>query len=115
MYNKFWLGIKQIQEKKDKCNFLRGKVIDNYNKYQIALAKENKIGFLEASAYKNYNISELFSKIGEEILEKIIDNNTTTTPNTNMILLPTKQAVIKRRKKKIVVDIINYCSNFGAK
>ena len=67
-------------------------IIINYlvNNYIIlALAKENKIKFLEASAYNNYNVTELFSTIGEEILEKVIDS-TTNTPDSNMVLTPGK-------------------------
>eukprot|EP00828_Plagiopyla_frontata_P035218 TRINITY_DN4611_c0_g1_i3.p1 TRINITY_DN4611_c0_g1~~TRINITY_DN4611_c0_g1_i3.p1 ORF type:complete len:183 (-),score=42.42 TRINITY_DN4611_c0_g1_i3:183-731(-) len=54
-----------------------------------ALAKEHKIKFIEASAYSNYNVTELFTAIGEEILDKVIDNS--STPNDNNIALTSNQ------------------------
>ena len=45
------------------------------------MAKEHKIKFIEASAYSNYNVTELFTAIGEEIFNKVIDNSSMLNDN----------------------------------
>lgn len=45
------------------------------------MAKEHHIKFIEASAFTNYNVNELFTAIGEEILDKVIDSSSTANDN----------------------------------
>ena len=55
------------------------------------MAKENKMKFFETSAYSNYNVTELFSAIGSEILEKIIEDNTGVPENNNNLILSSEK------------------------